>query len=483
MQIEDAGFSVWASFSIPQWPLSRRNRIRAAVIGAMLLVVTTSTLWPKRNAPQFAVAEVHSANPTAIVESENQLATTAELATQQTAISETIAKPSASATAASQSAASIESPEVDIAKPIDRTAELLATANRFAGKLQRAVADGDLPAIRSLIDWPAIIKKSMLGMPLPPEAVESFLQDVLSWQHGPGLDQTVVDAVQNGGSYQVLRARLVDESPRVLFRLLNSAGVFNYHEFHLEPSGDDFVAVDAWVALSGETLSQTLHRSILALVRQFPLEDGQSLDARDREYVQNLWRLEQITAKAKTHPADALHIARQLPPALQRDKSVLLARLMSAQAMGKDEYSAAVIAYRKAYPDDAAAEMISVEFHVINKDFDKALACIDKINAAVGGDEYLNMLRASVYLADGNVVRAIEACQAAINAEPELPHAFWTLLQISLDQRAYPLTVTLLEHLEGRMGAKLGDLRIAAEFKDFVKSSEFRQWDDARLLK
>ena len=101
----------------------------------------------------------------------------------------------------------------------------------------------------------------------------------------------------------------------------------------------------------------------------------------------------------------------------------------------------------------------------------------------MGGDGYLNVLRASVHLASGDIVAVVETCQATIDAEPELPNAYWILVQVSLQQREYPLTVTLLDHLEKRLGAKLGDLQVAAAFKDFVKSAEFRKWDDSRLSK
>ncbi len=469
--------------------LSKQTKTRIAVFGAVAVLSVAAVVWPKpQSSPQVVVATVPSRTnqapdaedaakaPDQDAQGSQEATTTAlPFLTEDDPILVELAPDSVD-----DSHQNI-APEVSVDASEQRQAELIRQAEEFAAGLETAVLEDDLDKLREHIDWLAIIKKASVGLPLEPAVIDSFADQLMSGLKGQGLDERILDLVSQGGSYRFLRARLDEDAPRVMFRLLTPEGGFNYHEFHLESAGDGLIATDAWIALSGETLSASIHRSMLSLFKVHPMKDGTELTDRDREYIQNLWRLQQISTLMRTKPEDALHVIRQLPLSVQKDKNILLARLTAAQAVGAEEYIDSLNVYRTAFPDDAASELVSIDFHVLSRDYTSALGCIDRLDQLIGGDKYLDLLRSGVHLAAGDTVASISTCQQAVVAEPSLPHAYWSLVQISLQRREHALTASLLTHLESRLGEKLGDLRGAPEFRKFVESPEYEIWQEARL--
>lgn len=483
MQIPQTMTSTWQRVISPRLPLSRQMKVRIGIFGGLAAVSIAAVVWPKPEGdPQIVVASVvdRSRQP-----DESNLEDAKSVQPEQAEVEKPVAKvnPPLPETTPIPVEFATEPTQMDESEAREaRITELKTAAEQFAANLESAVLEGDLDKLREQIDWLSIIKKAAVGLPLEPAVIDAFGDQLTSGLKGRGVDEQILDMVNGGGSYRFLHARVIDDSPRAMFRLVTPQGGFNYHEYRLEPTTDGFVAGDVWIALSGETLSQSIHRSMLSLFKVHPVKDGEALDDVDREYIKNLWRLEQIATLMRTKPEDALHVIRQLPIALQKDKNILLARLTAAQTVSADEYMESLKVYRTAFPHDAASELVSIDFHVLSGDFKSALECIDRLSNMIGGDEYLGLLRSGVYLAAGDLVQAIAACQSAVQAEPGLTHAYWSLVRISLREREHKLTSSLLTHLETRLGEKLGDLRGSSEFRTFVESEAFGEWEKSRLV-
>jgi hypothetical protein len=74
----------------------------------------------------------------------------------------------------------------------------------------------------------------------------------------------------------------------------------------------------------------------------------------------------------------------------------------------------------------------------------------------------------------------VDACRIAYQHDSTLPDAFWILVTVSLDNRDFGLTASLLTHLEDKCGAQLGNLKDIPEYADFVKSPQYAEWMNAR---
>ncbi len=70
-------------------------------------------------------------------------------------------------------------------------------------------------------------------------------------------------------------------------------------------------------------------------------------------------------------------------------------RYQAAAQTGEAELLQVVEDFRGYYPDDVCLDFLLVDYHVLRKEHDKALEAIDRLDASVGGDTHLNLLRPS----------------------------------------------------------------------------------------
>jgi hypothetical protein len=355
----------------------------------------------------------------------------------------------------------------------------------FARAVEGAVRSGDGGAAwGALIDWDAILRAATAGIPVPESDRNGFFQGVkTSMQQDQGLVPQVVATVQGGGSYTFLRPRARGPHKTALFRLVSpdSNGV-NYHEFVLARREDGKVrAVDAYVFLSGELVSRTLRRMFLCLAARGAPDPGAlgRLPGTEQAFLKDLPRFQRMTAEVRDgRPAEALATYRQLPPQLQKDKTILMLRLQAAQDAGDEPYARAIEDFRDAHPGDACIDMFSVDYYLLKRDYPRALACLDRLDRSVGGDPYVHVMRAGIHTDQGQYDLARHDARRAIAVDPDLQDAYWALLTVSLQDHHYADTVTLLDQLEGRFHIPFGDMTQLPVFSEFVRSPEYLAWKE-----
>ena len=135
--------------------------------------------------------------------------------------------------------------------------------------------------------------------------------------------------------------------------------------------------------------------------------------------MKDLPRFEQMTTEVRNdHPAEALKIYQQFPPELKKDKDLLLIRLQAAHDVSDQEYSGAIEDFRATHPDDACVELLSIGYYLLKKDSPRAFACIDRFEKAVGGDPYLNVMRANIHTDAKEYDAARQDCAARLRKTP-----------------------------------------------------------------
>src|SRR5262249_28428818 len=150
-------------------------------------------------------------------------------------------------------------------------------ARDFATALTEAAKEGDKDTFLKLIDWGAICDKAT-EIPNLPELVKArtnFKTGVISAVNKSGGMLTPIhDAIEQGGSYKALRIDVKDKVPTVLFRLnLPGGGGVNYHRYSLVRKSDGVVAINLFIFLSAENVSDSLRRNWLPVAKQ-ALEAG-----------------------------------------------------------------------------------------------------------------------------------------------------------------------------------------------------------------
>lgn len=354
---------------------------------------------------------------------------------------------------------------------------------QFAASLEDIVRSGDIAAFNEAIDWDAILESATGGIEGVEKARRGFIADAKRLLGARGsLGQQVIEQAAKGGSYRLLRVRTQGDEKRALFRFLFPQAGVNYYDLILVRQPDGKVkAVDIYVFASAERVSKTFRRAFIPLAAEASKSVLAKLTGEENEYVKNLGNTTEMADAVRSGRYHrALDIYGKLPASLRRDKTLLVLRLQAALQVGEEEYRAAIDAFRRFHPKDPCVDIISIDKHILTQRYDQALVCIDRLDAAVGGDPYLNVLRAGVNLGQKKFQAARELANKAIAAEETLVSAYWALVTISLAEKDFDETSRLLNTLEEKFKVKLRDLNQVPEYAEYVKSPQYQEWLKSR---
>jgi hypothetical protein len=314
-----------------------------------------------------------------------------------------------------------------------------------------------------------------LGIPTKEEA--EFRSGVLTGiRSADGFGGAIVRELQAGGSYQFLRLKEIDGQKSALFRLIGSSGV-NYHEFPLAKVDGRVMATDIYVFLSGERLSETLRRSALPLAQEASKTWLEKLTTTESEYVKHYDRYSTMNDAIRAGRfADALGIYASLPPALRQDKSVLMSRYRAAASVGDQELVEVIEDFRRFHPEDVCLDFLLIDYYIAKKDVDQALASIGRLDDAVGGDPFLDSLRAEVIYSNGQAAEAIALAEKAISGAPELINVYLVMAGLAIKEKDHARTLATLKQIEEKFNFQFNDLSQVPDYADFVRSEQGREW-------
>jgi tetratricopeptide (TPR) repeat protein len=168
-----------------------------------------------------------------------------------------------------------------------------------------------------------------------------------------------------------------------------------------------------------------------------------------------------------------------LPKKYQEEKPVLLVYMQATAHLGADgeaDYLAGLERFRELYPDDAAIDFISIGYFHLKKRYDEVRRSIDRIDKAVGGDPYLDVLRGNAWMEDGRFEEARQAMEKAIEEEPDLARAYWTRIALSLREQKHADTLKWLQTIVEKCHVAIKNLNEVPEYAEFVKSPQYGEW-------
>jgi tetratricopeptide (TPR) repeat protein len=177
--------------------------------------------------------------------------------------------------------------------------------------------------------------------------------------------------------------------------------------------------------------------------------------------------------------AEALATYAQLPEVLRREKGTLLMRYQAAAKIGEAELLQVVEDFRGYYPEDVCLDFLLVDYHVLRNEPDQALEAIDRIDASVGGDAHLNLLRAESVYQQGDAAKAFDLVRKANAADPDAIDPYWTLLGLSVMEKDHDKTLACLQRLESTFGVNMGGVQNAPQYAEFIASPQGQQWQRA----
>lgn len=359
-------------------------------------------------------------------------------------------------------------------------------ATELAQQIEAAMAVGDDSVMNKTVDWNLVCSRSIAGIDAPKDMQIEYRTGLLKGiTDKGGLPKQVAQQVLQGGSYRLMDVRQKDGEIRALFRLLLPEAGVNYHDLLLvRDNGGRARVGDIYVFLSAEDLSTTFRRFYVAMLAENDRSLLEKLSGKTAELANHMDEFQAMGTRIRTGQfREALDIYESLPEVLKTEKAVLILRYQAAVGVGSAETIQAVREFKKHYPDDACIDFLSIDLHASTGDFDQALECVDQVEKSVGDDPYLNVLRASCLVAAKRYEAAKQAANAAVEAEPDLIQAYWTLVTISLETKDFEEVTRLLDRIAANFEIEFYDLTQVPEYAEYVKSPEYEKWLESRAQK
>lgn len=189
---------------------------------------------------------------------------------------------------------------------------------------------------------------------------------------------------------------------------------------------------------------------------------------------------EMLTFHMDGQPKEALAFWRKNVGALKRSDVAHRIRMNIAQTVGVPEYLQALEDFDLALPSHPAQTFLRVERFILLREREKGLAAIDALGKVAQGDAFLDVLRAQLNLVTNDLPAARTFAERAVAAEPTLDRAWWVAITITLAQKDFAATCTLLTNAEKALKITIGDPNENPAYAEFVKSPEYRRWAESR---
>jgi hypothetical protein len=349
----------------------------------------------------------------------------------------------------------------------------------FAKKLEKSLAARDKSVYDSAFDFGALADRVLSGLTTTDDEKKTFTAGVQD--SFPDVSARLMTSLGKAGTVKLLRVRETGGDVIALLRYTFDDGTFSYEELYLDRPADGPVRiVDIRSFMRAELMSERLRRSFLEKRVADPLVlDG--LRGSEKEFFASLSQIQAIRAlhRAKKEK-EALAALDALPSTLRTARPLLLLRRNIARAAGPQDREAALEALEKAFGDEPSVAFLLADGYVVTKHYDAALAALDRLDRGLGGDPYVSYQRALVLKQANKRAESRAAAAQATDAEPTLAVAWWYLVELALEDKAFSEVAKNLTAVENQAGVEIVDLTAVPVYADFVKSREFAAWFAAR---
>ncbi len=286
----------------------------------------------------------------------------------------------------------------------------------------------------------------------------------------------VASNAQYDGTYRFLRM-LPGEPVRALFRHAGDDGL-NYHELYLRRDDDGAIAIiDVMPYATGRRFSATLRASYLNALATQDRSLVDRLLRSDPYTLEDFLRIGEVVNKLESDPEGALEVSEELHETLRQGTMVQMLRVQAAASVSDEAHLAALSEFKSLHPDFPGLTLILIDYHLLRGEHAEALAYVDRVDAMVLGDPFLDVLRGRICLLANETDEARAAAERALERDPSLGYEVaWLSLDIALTTRDHATTLAFLVALEDEHGIEWSDLTTVDSFAAFVGSPEHETW-------
>ncbi|MFT3980835.1 MAG: hypothetical protein QM687_10230 [Ferruginibacter sp.] len=282
-------------------------------------------------------------------------------------------------------------------------------ALEIAQSIEKDVINRKIDFLSSRILAPALLQRMYQTKKVKAEA--GMEQGVRQGLANNNYEKSIYALIGSNGSFQLVKYYEKENKPRLIFRAFSEGGGINYLDMELTKLNDKKGIADIFIYTSGENLSVSLAEMMSKINDHYESGIGK--------------RIKSISANVNRYKADndyqsAKEEFLKLPYNIRNTKIMETSYLDILSNLDQDEYMAELEKMEKKYADQPHFQLTLLDAHILRKEYDKALASINKIDEDINKDPMLDYYRAIMYSMKNEKDTALDLFLKVNKAYPEL---------------------------------------------------------------
>jgi hypothetical protein len=348
-----------------------------------------------------------------------------------------------------------------------------------AREVERAFITRDAKALAAQFDLDMLCERIRGDIPEDQRLLKSFLRGIRA-RHGE-ICAGLCESIQKE-YFQFLRLIPQGDRQRALYRRIIDEGDTLYYEVLLQKNEKGQARiVDVTQDNISEYFSENIRGTYFLYLQQSIPEYFKHIAADPKQAPPGIERINEMRMLLDTDkPLKALEVYRALPDGAKASKAALALRLAASTAADEAEWLKAADEFDKTFPDLLTTKFARYKTALEKKEFPAALKALDDFDRSLGGDPYIDTLRAVVHNHAGEFEAAEVASKKAIAALPELFAPLKALLHSYIGAKDYVNAVKTFKEFEERFGIDDDRVLVDKSYAEFRKSPEFKAWWESR---
>ena len=335
--------------------------------------------------------------------------------------------------------------------------------------LENAVKDGDAALFTAQMNADALFSDALSD--LPATAQKGKFLESLKTEDFSSLAGGMSAMVKNGGTYKWTGLVTREEERRAIMRFDGPNGL-NYHELSFTPEGK---IDEIYFCSDGTSLGETYRDGFIDVAKKHGLADV--IGPKANTLFDDMTT---VQAAQETDDVDlALTMLATLSPDGKKRRSWMMSALdLSVASEDPEDFKKQWAYHQKTFPNDAGATLTGFFYFLEAGELEAAMQQVDALDKIVGGDDYLDMFRGNVLLAEDDWENAIKKFSAAARAIPESVDPLIGLFDALVALERVDKAVNVLKFMDKKHGVSITDRYLSADemYADLLGSDAYKRY-------
>ncbi len=282
------------------------------------------------------------------------------------------------------------------------------------------------------------------------------------------------------GHYEFLRVHPRQGVPHLLFRMTSSKGL-RYHDYEVRVIDNKLRLTDMYVFMLGDYLSTQMSFAFISLLAQ-----QKQLKTLSPELEAEIKTIEQLdNAIERDDYTEAMSFYEALPKKTRKHKRFMSYKLMITAAAHDSLYQQTLDEYERLFPKDPSLYLLNIDKYMMQGDMKKLLWCINKLDATIGGDPYLDLYRGIVYALTDQPDKGMGLIDTYIKSNTKDPNGYWIRLQVHLLKGENEKAIEVLNQINRYTLLSRREItnKVETDFTDFAETLKFQDWKENWIAK